>query len=75
MPEHSPGTARKSDEFRANASNCAELAEAAADGPAYRRCKRMEAAWLALAEELDWLDGERPCPEPARSTSEIQSRG
>jgi hypothetical protein len=35
-----------------------QLAEAAQDPPAYKRCKRMEAAWLALAEEQDWLDGE-----------------
>jgi hypothetical protein len=32
---------------------------AAADDsePARNRFKRMEAAWLALAEEEDWLDG------------------
>jgi hypothetical protein len=27
--------------------------------PAYNRFKRMKAAWLALAEEQDWLDGEQ----------------
>src|ERR1700676_1914926 len=27
--------------------------------PAYSRFKRMEAAWLAVAEEQDWLDGEK----------------
>jgi hypothetical protein len=32
----------------------------AAEGePAYNRFKRMEATWLALAEEQDWLDGEQ----------------
>jgi len=30
----------------------------------------MEAAWLALAEDQDWLDGERAPVEPARSVSE-----
>jgi hypothetical protein len=28
--------------------------------------KRMEAAWLALAEEQDWLDGERPPVDPVK---------
>ena len=41
-----------------------QLAEAAQDDAAYKRFKRMEAAWLALAEEQDWLDGER---SPTRS--------
>jgi hypothetical protein len=36
-----------------------QMAEAAEGKPAYNRFKRMEAAWLALAEEQDWLDGER----------------
>jgi hypothetical protein len=35
------------------------MAEAAEGKPAYYRFKRMEAAWLALAEEQDWLDGEQ----------------
>jgi hypothetical protein len=34
------------------------LAERATDQPAHLRYKRMEAAWRALAEEQDWLDGE-----------------
>jgi hypothetical protein len=41
-----------------NAENCAQLAERAADEPTYNRYKRMEAAWRALAEEQDWLEGE-----------------
>jgi ATP/maltotriose-dependent transcriptional regulator MalT len=41
-----------------NAENCAQLAERAADEPTHKRYKRMEAAWRALAEEQDWLDGE-----------------
>ena len=50
---------KQSDMFRENARNCVEKAETAQDEPTYRRFKRMEAAWLALAEEQDWLDGER----------------
>jgi hypothetical protein len=36
------------------------MAAAADSEPARNRFKRMEAAWLALAEEEDWLDGETP---------------
>lgn len=36
------------------------LSEAAKDDPTHNRYKRMAAAWLALAEEQDWLDGEMP---------------
>ena len=50
---------KQSDLCRQNAENCAQMAEAAASKPAYNRIKRMEAAWLALAEEQDWLDGEQ----------------
>lgn len=49
---------KQSDIFRKNAENCAHLAECAANEPTYHRYKRMEAAWLALANEQDWLDGE-----------------
>ena len=49
---------KQSQHFIDNAENCAQLAERATDDPAYRRYKRMEAAWRALAEEQDWLDGE-----------------
>ena len=49
---------KQSDIFRENAENCAHLAEAATDELKYLRYKRMEAAWLALANEQDWLDGE-----------------
>jgi hypothetical protein len=40
--------------------NCAQLAERATDDATHKRYKRMEAAWLALANEQDWLDGEVP---------------
>jgi hypothetical protein len=46
---------KQSEHFRENAENCARLAEAATNQPL-----RMEAAWLALANEQDWLDGEVP---------------
>ena len=48
---------KQSDHFRENAENCAQLAERATDDATHQRYKRMEAAWLALAEEQDWLDG------------------
>jgi hypothetical protein len=49
---------KQSEDFLENAQNCAELAERAPDEPTHKRYKRMEAAWRALAEEQDWLDGE-----------------
>lgn len=49
---------KQSEIFRENADNCAQLAKRTSKGPAYHRYKRMEAAWKALAEKQDWLDGE-----------------
>jgi len=46
--------------FRENAENCLRLAENAKDELTYRRYRRMADAWLALAREQDWLDGEEP---------------
>jgi hypothetical protein len=46
--------------YRKNAENCMQMAEAAEAEPAYNRFKRMEAAWLALAEEQGGLHGEHP---------------
>jgi hypothetical protein len=54
---------KQSEIYRDNAENCAHLAEGAANEPTFLRYKRMEAAWRALADEQDWLDGEVP---PAR---------
>jgi hypothetical protein len=51
---------KQSQHFLENAENCAQLAERATDEPTHKRYKRMEAAWRALAEEQDWLDGEVP---------------
>jgi len=48
---------KQSEIFLENAENCAHLAESAANEPAFHRYKRMEAAWRALADEQDWLDG------------------
>ena len=42
---------KQSDDFRGNAENCAQLAERWKDEPTFKRYKRMEAAWRALAEE------------------------
>ncbi len=49
---------KQSEIFRENAANCAHLAESADTEPVFNRYKRMEAAWRALADEQDWLDGE-----------------
>jgi hypothetical protein len=48
---------KQSEIFRENAENCAHLAEGAVNEPASHRYMRMEAAWRALADEQDWLDG------------------
>ena len=56
---------KQSDVYRQNAENCMQMAEAAQGEPAFKRYKRMEAAWRALAEEQDWLDGERSPFDPA----------
>lgn len=55
---------KQSETYRTNARNCAEMAAAADNEPARNRFKRMEAAWLALAEEEDWLDGETAPEKP-----------
>jgi hypothetical protein len=49
---------KQSDHFRESAENCARLAESATEEAAHDRYRRMEAAWRALADEQDWLDGE-----------------
>lgn len=61
---------KQSDLFRENAENCAHLAECAiASQPLHLRYKRMEAAWLALAHEQDWLDG---CAAPSHEERSTQ---
>jgi hypothetical protein len=50
---------KQSDHFRENADNCQQLAEKAPDHPTYLRYKRMQDAWRSLADEQDWLDGEK----------------
>jgi hypothetical protein len=49
---------KQSDLYRQNAENCMLMAEAAQGEPAYNRYRRMQVAWLALAEDQDWLDGQ-----------------
>jgi hypothetical protein len=49
---------KQSEIFRENAENCAHLADATTAESLFNRYKRMEAAWRALADEQDWLDGE-----------------
>jgi len=58
MSSEQEDTMKQSQHFLENADNCAQLAERATDPPTRLRFKRMEAAWRALAEEQDWLDGE-----------------
>ena len=62
---------KESDKYRENAANCAVLAQQAKHGPARNRYKRMETAWLSLANEQDWLDGEVP---PERIVNECDIR-
>ena len=61
---------KRSQQFLNNAENCAELAERATDEPTYKRYKLMEAGWLAMAREQDWLDGVTP-PHRKASTSAV----
>jgi hypothetical protein len=57
---------KQSDLFRDNAENCLQLAERAEGQPDFRRYLRMAQAWMALAYEQDWLDGEvSPLPVKA----------
>ena len=62
---------KQSEHFLENAENCAQMAERAPDEPTHNRYKRMEAAWRALAEEQDWLDGEKP---PVRIATHASAR-
>jgi hypothetical protein len=45
------------EELRKNAENCAELAADATTEPNKKRLKRMEQAWVSLAETEEWLEG------------------
>ena len=63
---------KQSEIFRENAENCAHLAEGADSEPVFNRYKRMEAAWRALADEQDWLDG---AVSPARIPSAHAGNG
>jgi hypothetical protein len=63
---------KQSEIFRENADNCAHLAEGADNEPVFNRYKRMEAAWRALADEQDWLDGE---VSPSRVPSACTGNG
>jgi hypothetical protein len=60
---------KQSDIFRDNAENCRQLAEGAKGQPAFKRYTRMAEAWMALAKEQDWLDGE---VSPVRANGHMQ---
>jgi hypothetical protein len=61
---------KQSDTFRQNAENCRHLAEHAEGQPTQKRYMRMAEAWMALANEQDWLDGEVPPAPIAASPAE-----
>jgi hypothetical protein len=48
----------KAEEYQESAANCAELEAKATERPKRKRYQRMKEAWLALAEEESWLDGQ-----------------
>ena len=51
---------KQSQHLLENAETCARLAERATDAATRDHFRRAERAWLALANEQDWLDGEAP---------------
>ena len=51
---------KQPDTILEHAERCAHLAETPVNRPTFRRFKRVEEAWRALAYEQDWLDGEIP---------------
>jgi hypothetical protein len=61
----------QSDKYRENAENCAMLAQQAKHGAARIRYKRMQAAWLSLADEQDWLDG-KVAPEKFETNCNVR---
>lgn len=63
---------KQSELFRQSAENCRQMVEAARGEPAYNRYERMETAWLALAEEQDWLDDERSPVGPEDGLQALQ---
>lgn len=63
---------KQSDIFRENAQNCLHFAEKAKSEPLFQRYQRMAKAWLALADEQDWLDGAL-APEAAALQAQNQS--
>jgi|GraSoiStandDraft_24_1057298.scaffolds.fasta_scaffold1353680_2 hypothetical protein len=65
---------KQSEHLLENAENCAQLAKRATDQPTHVRYKRMEAAWRALAEEQDWLDGKVPAVPIAPSNGDAKKR-
>jgi hypothetical protein len=56
---------RRSDLCRRNADNALETAQWARGYPRFAEYKKIEAAWRALAENEDWLDGKlNPAQRP-----------
>jgi hypothetical protein len=64
---------RQSEHFLIHANLCGKLAQGTTHMPTRSRYKRMEAAWRALAEEQDWLDGDVPSA-PIATTGDATKR-
>lgn len=58
---------KQSDIFRENAENCLHMAEQSQNNQAFNRYQRMAKAWFALADEMDWLEGETPATIETRN--------
>jgi hypothetical protein len=49
----------KAQELRKNAESCVELAKAAPSEPAKKRFQRLADGWKVVADNQEWLDGQR----------------
>lgn len=66
---------KQSDRLRENAENCFQLAARKTDEPSIKRYQRMANAWLALAHQQDWLDGEVSPHDAAKAAGEPPDKG
>ena len=71
MLRHYISAMKQSDLLRDNAECFLYLAERAEGQRAFSRYMRMAQAWMALADEQDWLDGEiSPLPRGPREVAQ-----
>jgi hypothetical protein len=66
---------KQSDRLRENAENCFQLAARKTDEPSVKRYQRMANAWLALAHQQDWLDGEVSPHDATKAAGELPDKG